>query len=242
MISFTVVPDAPAVCRATADRFVELATRAIDERGVFRVSLSGGGTPRQVYPLLLEPVRRDAIDWGSVEFFWGDERPVPPDHPDSNFGLAYGAFISQLRGVRPERIHRMPAEAADLEAAALGYESELRLAFGSRADEPPVFDLVWLGMGPDGHTASLFPGSPALEERERWVVAPWVKALDTWRMTLTLPVINAARSVIIGVYGANKADALRAIRGGRSDLPAARVIGERVEWIVDAAAAGAEAA
>ena len=241
MTRFTIVPDAEDVCRTTADRFVELASEAIEERGIFRVALSGGSTPKRVYPLLLEPQRRDAVDWSRVEFFWGDERAVPPDHPESNFGVAWSAFISQLPGVRQDRVHRMPAEADDLDGAAIGYETELRLAFDARGDEPPVFDLVWLGMGPDGHTASLFPGSTALEEDERWVVATWAPALETWRMTLTLPVINAARMVILGVFGANKAEAIRRIRAGSSDLPASRVAGGQVEWIVDAAAVGAAA-
>jgi 6-phosphogluconolactonase len=237
---FTVVADAAAVCLATADRFIEVATAAIAERGVFRVALSGGGTPRNVYPLLLEAARRDAVDWGKAEFFWGDERAVPPDHPDSNFGLAYSSFISHLPGVRQDAVHRMPAEADDLDAAALGYESELRLAFGARGDVPPAFDLVWLGMGPDGHTASLFPGSPAVEERDRWVIATWAEPMSAWRMTLTLPVLNAGRVVLVAVYGANKVDALREIRSGSSELPAARVTGEQVEWIIDAAAADGE--
>jgi 6-phosphogluconolactonase len=235
---FTVLPDPATVAEAAADRFVTAATAAIDARGVFRVALSGGGTPKKVYPLLLEPVRRDTVDWGAVEFFWGDERTVPPDHPESNFGVAYGMFISQLPNVRPDRIHRMPAEAPDLDAAALSYESELRLSFGARGDEPPAFDLIWLGMGPDGHTASLFPGSAGLDESERWVIANYAPSQEAWRMTLTFPVLGAGREVIFVVTGADKADALREIRAGRSDLPAARVDGEHVEWIVDAAAAG----
>ena len=238
MTSFTVLRDAATVAEATADRFVTAARTAIDERGVFRVALSGGSTPKHVYPLLLEPARRDAVDWEAVEFFWGDERAVPPDHPESNFGVAYGMLISQLPDVRPDRIHRMPAEAPDLDAAALTYESELRLAFGARGDEPPAFDLIWLGMGPDGHTASLFPGSAGLEERRRWVIANFAPAQDAWRMTLTFPVLNAGRGVLFVVTGADKADALREIRAGGSDLPAAHVDGEQVEWIVDAAAAG----
>jgi 6-phosphogluconolactonase len=191
-----------------------------------------------VYPFLLEPERRDAVDWSRVEFFWGDERSVPPDHPESNFGVAYGTLISQLPGVRQDRIHRMPAEAPDLDAAALSYETELRLAFDARGTEPPAFDLIWLGMGPDGHTASLFPGSKALDETERWVVANWAPHQETWRMTLTFPVLNAGRAVLFAVEGANKADAIREIRSGGSDLPAARVDGPQVEWIIDAAAAG----
>ena len=238
MTSFEVLDGPSDVARATADRFVAAALDAIEQRGIFRVALSGGGTPKQVYPLLLEPQRRDKVDWGSVDFFWGDERAVPPDHPESNFGVAYGMLISQLPDVRPDRIHRMPAEAQDLDAAALSYESELRLAFAARGDEPPSFDLVWLGMGPDGHTASLFPGSPAVDETKRWVVAAWAPAQEAWRMTLTFGVLNAARHVIFVVTGADKADALRETCTGSSDLPAARVDGAQVEWIVDAAAAG----
>jgi 6-phosphogluconolactonase len=240
MTRFTVLPDPSAVAIATADRFVRAARSAIDRNGVFRVALSGGETPKQVYPLLLEPARRDPVDWSQVEFFWGDERAVPPDHPDSNFGAAYQALIAQLPDVRPDRVHRMPAEAPDIDAAALSHESELRLAFGARGSEPPAFDLVWLGMGADGHTASLFPGSLALAEAERWVVGNWVRSLETWRMTLTYPVLNAGRTVIFAVTGADKADALRAIRAGGSGLPAEAVAGRRVEWIIDVAAAGEE--
>lgn len=238
MTSFTVLRDPATVAEATADRFVTAARTAIVERGVFQVALSGGSTPKRVYPLLLEPPRRDAVDWRAVEFFWGDERAVPPDHPESNFGVAYGMLISQLPDVRPDRIHRMPAEAADLDAAALTYESELRLAFGARGDEPPAFDLIWLGMGPDGHTASLFPGSTGLEERRRWVIANYAPSQDAWRMTLTFPVLNAAREILFVVTGADKAEALGEIRAGGSDLPAAHVDGDQAEWIVDAAAAG----
>ncbi|MGH2402283.1 MAG: 6-phosphogluconolactonase [Candidatus Limnocylindria bacterium] len=238
MTSFTVLQDPATVAEVTADRFVSAARAAIDERGIFRVALSGGGTPKQVYPLLLEPPRRDAVDWGAVEFFWGDERAVPPDHPDSNFGVAYGMLISQLPGVRPDRIHRMPAEAPDIDAAALSHESELRLAFGARGDDPPAFDLIWLGMGPDGHTASLFPGSDGLDEDERWVIGNFAPSQDAWRMTLTFPVLNAGRDVLFVVTGPDKADALREIRAGGSSLPAARVRGGQVEWLIDAAAAG----
>jgi 6-phosphogluconolactonase len=197
-----------------------------------------------VYPMILELHRRDAVDWSRVEFFWGDERTVPPDDPESNFGVAYQMLISQLPNVRPDRIHRMPAEAQDLEAAALSYESEIRLAFNARGDEPPAFDFIWLGMGPDGHCASLFPGSTALDETERWAVANWAPFPQAWRMTLTFPVLNAARRVVFAVEGANKVDALQAIRDGGSGLPAERVAGDQVEWLVDAAAAGetAEAA
>lgn len=235
-----VFPDAAAVCAAMADRFVTSAAAAIDERGTFRVAMSGGGTPKTVYPMILEPRRRDTVDWSRVEFFWGDERAVPPDDPESNFGVAYRMLITQLPDVRPELIHRMPAEAPDMDAAALAYESELRLAAGARGDEAPELDFIWLGMGPDGHTASLFPGSTAIDETERAVVATWAPYPRAWRMTLTYPVLDAAREVVFAVEGANKADALRAIRAGGSGLPAERVAGDHVEWLVDAAAAAGE--
>ncbi len=238
MTRYTVLADPAAVAEATADRFISAAADSIAERGVFRVALSGGSTPKQVYPLLLEPGRRDAVDWGAVEFFWGDERSVPPDHPESNFGVAYRMLISHLPGVRPDRVHRMPAEAADLDAAALSYESEIRLAFGARGDDAPAFDLIWLGMGPDGHTASLFPGSDGVDERQRWVIGNWAPSQETWRMTLTFPVIGAARSVIVVATGADKTDAYRDIRSGESSLPCSRVMGDEVEWIVDEALAG----
>jgi 6-phosphogluconolactonase len=234
---FVVLPDKDAVSVEAADRFIAAARAAVDDRGTFRVDLSGGTTPNMIYPLLASAPRVGRVDWSRVEFFWGDERCVPPDHPDSNFGNAYRMFISRLPGVRPELIHRMPAEASDLEAAALTYEGELRLAFDAR-EGPPAFDLMWLGMGPDGHTASLFPGTQALREKERWCMPNWVAAGNMWRMTLTLPVINAAREVNFLVSGENKARAVAHVRSGRSRLPAARVHAASVTWLLDAPAAG----
>ena len=237
MTDLEVRDSADAVAREAANRIVVIVGDAIERRGVARVALSGGSTPKRVYPLLLEPARRDAIDWSAVELFWGDERAVPPDHPESNFGVAYGMLISHLPGVRPERVHRMQAEASDLDGAALAYETELRLAFGARGDAPPAFDLIWLGMGADGHTASLFPGSAALGETRRWAVANWAPAQEAWRMTLTFPVLNAARETIFVVTGADKAEALARVRAGDAELPAGRIAGSGVHWIVDAAAA-----
>jgi len=237
-VQFTVRRSVAEAAATTADRFVDAARRAFDERGRFYVALSGGSTPKQVYPLLASPPRRDAVDWSRVEFFWGDERAVPPDHPESNFGVAYQMLLANLAHVRPEAIHRMPAEARDLDAAALAYEAEMRLTFELRGTKPPSFDLIWLGMGPDGHVASLFPGTAGLDERERWVIANWVPSLKAWRMSLTFPVLNAAREEIVVTTGSAKADALRRVRGGDSDLPAARLRPSRLEWIVDAAASG----
>ena len=234
---FTVLADPDAVAEAAADRFVASAREAIAARDLFRVALSGGSTPKAVYPRLLEPARRDTVDWSRVEFFWGDERAVPPDDPESNFGVAYRMLLTKLPDIRPDRIHRMQAEAQDIDAAALAYEAELRLSFRVIGGEPPAFDLIWLGMGPDGHTASLFPGSEALGETTRWVVGNWAPAPATWRMTLTYPVLNAGREVLFVVTGADKAAPLARIRAGGSGLPAEQVRASAVEWLVDEAAA-----
>ena len=237
-----VLADPAAVAAATADRVVAAARNAIRRRGVFRLALSGGATPLLAYPLLVAPPRVDAVDWSRVEFFWGDERAVPPDDPESNYGLARRLLLDDLPGVRAGSLHRMPADAPDREAAALRYEAELGRAFGLAPGGPrrPRFDLIWLGMGPDGHTASLFPEASVLSERGRWVAlatAPKASPVAA-RMTFTLPLINAARAVLFVVAGADKAAALRSIRAGSRDLPAARVRAASTLWLLDAAAAG----
>jgi 6-phosphogluconolactonase len=235
---FLVLPDVPSVAAATADRVIAAGRDAIRRRGRFMFALSGGSTPLAVCPLLVVPPRVGQVDWSRVEFFFVDERAVPPDHPDSNYASERAALLDHLPGVQPHQIHRMPADAADLDAAARAHEAELREAFGIRDDRPPAFDLIWLGMGEDGHTASLFPGSKGLDVTDRWVIANWAPGPATWRMTLTFPVLNAAREAMFVVLGADKAPAVRAIRAGRTDLPAARVDARRTIWIVEAAAAG----
>jgi 6-phosphogluconolactonase len=242
---FTVLPTPASVAEAAADRIVAVARNAIRRRGRFVVALSGGSAPRLVYPLLATQPRRDAIDWSRVEFFWGDERAVPPDDPESNFGLARNLLLDHLPKVRPASVHRMPADDPDREAAAVRYETELGRTFelqpgGSRR---PRLDLIWLGMGPDGHTASLFPGSGVLAERTRWVApaaAPKTSPIAA-RMTFTLPLINAARAVLFVAAGADKAAAVRSIRSGSRELPAARVRSTSTLWLLDALAAGAAA-
>jgi 6-phosphogluconolactonase len=239
-----VLPTPEAVAEAAANRIVAAARNAIRRRGRFRIALSGGSTPWAVYALLSTPPRVAAVDWSRVEFFWGDERCVPPNHPESNYGVARELLLDHLPAVKEGAIHRMPADLPDHEREAQRYQAELARAFGASpgAARPPAFDLVWLGMGRDGHTASLFPGSPALEERRRWVVASRAPAPAAWRMTLTLPIINAARSVLFVVTGADKARPLSAARSGLDDLPAARVHARSTLWLVDAAAAGTELA
>jgi 6-phosphogluconolactonase len=235
-----VLPTPDAVAEAAADRIVAAARNAIRRRGTFRIALAGGSTPRPVYALLVAPPRVAAVDWSRVEFFWDDERSVPPDHPESNYGVARGLLLDRLPGVKKGAIHRMSAEAPDRERKAQDYQAEIARAFGIApgAAHPPAFDLVWLGMGRDGHAASLFPGSTALEERRRWVVATWAPAPAAWRMTLTLPIINAARSVLFVVTGADKAAPLASMRSGSRDLPASRIATRRTLWLVDEQTAG----
>lgn len=235
-----VLPTSTAVAEAAADRVVRVARNAIRRRGRFCVALSGGATPRATCDLLALAPRIHAVDWSRVEFFWGDERAVPPDHPDSNFGAAKAQLLDHLPGIRPDAIHRMTADNRDLDAAAQRYEHEIARVFGVApgAPRPPAFDLIWLGMGADGHTASLFPGSTALGERRRWVVATWAPALAAWRMTLTQPLINAARSVLFVVTGPDKAPAMRSIESGSRELPAARIRARSTLFLVDAPAAG----
>lgn len=235
-----VLPTSEALAAAAADRIVAAARNAIRRRGRFRIALSGGSTPRPVYALLCAAPRAGAVDWSRVDVFWGDERSVPPDHPESNYGVARELLLERLPGVRKGALHRMPADAADRDRAARRYEAEIARAFGISPDapRPPAFDLVWLGMGPDGHTASLFPDSTALAERQRWTVATWAPAAAMWRMTFTLPIINAARIALFVVSGADKAGAVRSIRSGSRVLPAARVHARSTLWLVDARAAG----
>jgi len=203
---------------------------------VFAIALAGGDTPRRTY----ERLAADAsVDWPRVEFFWGDERAVPPDHPDSNFRMADRALLRPL-GIDPRRIHRMAAERDDLAAAARDYEAELAKVCGEPGG-PPRLDLVLLGMGADGHTASLFPRTSALSESRRWVVANEVPQLATRRLTITFPLIEHARSVIVLVAGESKAPALAQVLQGPPDrerLPSQRLRAlASVEWLVDTAAA-----
>ncbi|MEO8251434.1 MAG: 6-phosphogluconolactonase [Chloroflexota bacterium] len=237
---FVVLPTPAAVAEAAADRLVAAARNAIRRRGRFMLALSGGSTPPAVYALLVEPSRAAAVDWSQVEFLWGDERDCPPDDPQSNFGVARSLLLDRLPGVRPAAIHRMPADAEDRDAAASAYQAEIARVFGVPPDSPrpPAFDLIWLGMGRDGHTASLFPGCSALAERRRWVAATWAPALGVWRMTFTLPLINAARAVMFVATGADKAAPLRSIRSGSRELPSALVRARSTLWLVDAAAVG----
>ena len=227
-----------------AEEFVRQAGEAARTRGAFSVALAGGSTPKALYALLSaesgSPFRA-RVPWETTHFFWGDERHVPPDHPDSNYRMAHKAMLSRVP-VPPQHVHRIQAENPDAGRAAAEYAEDLRQFFRPAAGQFPRFDLVLLGMGPDGHTASLFPGTAAVREQNALVAAPWVEKLRTHRITLTPPVLNSATCVVFLVSGAEKAEALQQVlQGGYQPdrLPAQliRPTSGRVLWLVDRAAA-----
>jgi 6-phosphogluconolactonase len=233
--------DLDSLSRAAADEFTAIAQAAIAARGVFHVALSGGSTPKRLFTLLAQRGPA-ALPWDRIELWWGDERTVPPDHADSNYRMTREALIEPL-GLAASRVHRIAAE-TDPAAAAADYERQLVDALGA----PPIFDLVLLGMGSDGHTASLFPESPGLDETARWVIANPVDSPLTHgpatRITLTAPAINAARHIRFLVAGSDKATSLAQVLEGPnnpkrypSQLIARR--GGDVAWLVDTAAAAA---
>lgn len=218
--------------------FTDAAAAAIRERGRFTVALSGGGTPRPVYTRLASPEFRERADWSRVQVFFGDERCVPPDDSRSNYRMARETLFD-LVTIPPANVHRMHGE-DDPAQAALRYEQELAQTF--RTPHFPPFDLVLLGLGDNGHTASLFPGTAVLRERERWAVAQYVEVAGMWRVTLTAPLINAARKVVFLVEGVAKAEMLFNVQHGpyQPDVWPAQMIdptnGE-LHWVLDAGAA-----
>ena len=239
-----VVADAGALTRAAAEEFAHRAEEAVRKAGCFTLALSGGSTPKALFRLLADGADasfRGRVPWDRLQIFWGDERHVPPDHPDSNYRMAYETLLSRVP-VPAENIHRIQAEDPDANSVAESYETTLRQFFGVQEGQLPRFDLILLGMGPDGHTASLFPETPALHERERLVVAQWIATFQTHRITLTPPVLNNAASIIFLVSGEEKAEALRAVLQGRHQpdrFPAqlVRPTHGRLLWLVDKMAA-----
>jgi 6-phosphogluconolactonase len=225
---------------AAAEEVVRAAKESVGARGRFTIALSGGSTPKNLFNLLATNART-SLPWERTFFFWGDERHVPPTHPDSNYRMANEIMLSKIP-VAPENIFRVPAENPDAAAAAEAYEQTLRKFFQLEAGPFPVFDMILLGMGPDGHTASLFPGTAGLQEKSRLVIANWVDKLKASRITLTLPVLNAGRCVAFLVSGTDKADALHAVLEG--DAPGEQYPSKLVRptqgkliWLVDRAAA-----
>lgn len=239
-----VYPDADALTLAAALDFVLLAQAAVAERGVFTVALSGGSTPKRLFTMLADEAGGAlAAPWEHIHCFFGDERHVGPEHADSNYRMANEALLSRI-AIPAENIHRIHAENPDAAQAAADYEAELRAFFEPRGlvlNGFPRFDLIMLGMGPDGHTASLFPGSSALEEKQRWVVSTWVEKFKTDRITLTYPAINHAAKIALFVAGADKAPMIHEVLTEYKDAPrypvqfVQPVDGEKL-WLLDSAA------
>jgi 6-phosphogluconolactonase len=224
--------------QAAAEEFVNLAAGALQMDGRFSVVLSGGSTPKTLYQLLASGAFPQ-LPWDKTYLFFGDERHVPPDHPDSNYRMANEAMLSKVP-IPAANVFRIPAEMKDADAAASTYEQTLRSFFGLRPGEFPRFDLILLGLGPDGHTASLFPGTSALNQTRRLVVANWVEEFKTHRLTFTYPVLNNAAYVMFLVSGPDKAGILREVlEDPQADLPSQKVRPSNgpLAWMVDRAAA-----
>jgi 6-phosphogluconolactonase len=236
----TVCRDVDELNREAAAQFIALARDAIVQSRRFTVALSGGLTPKALYSLLASAEYREKIDWPWVHLFWGDERCVPPDHPESNFRMTREALLARVH-LPAENIHRMTGEIEPGQAAA-AYEAELQKFFGLAGGDVPRFDLIFLGLGEDGHTASLFPGSTALEEKDRLVATAYVDRLQAHRLTLTLPVINAAAQVTFLVAGQNKVGIVKELLGSdgsTANYPAAKInpLDGRLTWLIAADAA-----
>jgi 6-phosphogluconolactonase len=227
--------DSAALARYVAEWITSAALAA---RNTFRISLSGGSTPKKLYGLLASDEFRPRFPWHLVSWYWGDERFVPYDHPDSNYRMTREAMFDKAP-VPPENIHPVPVDGS-AEDAARRYEALLQKIYGATSFDPnrPLFDVTLLGLGADGHTASLLPGEPVLEERKHWVAAVSHGRPEV-RITMTYPAIESSRRVAFLVTGQEKAPIVRAIRGGDSNVPAARVepVGE-LFWFMDKAAAG----
>lgn len=238
-----VARNAQELSRLAAEHVVRFAVEAVREKGLFTVALAGGSTPVSLYSLLAscgEPFRAQ-LPWDRLHFFWGDERHVPPAHPDSNYRMAWEEMLSGVP-VPSENIHRIKSENAVAARAADDYEETLREFFRLTEGQLPRFDLILLGIGPDAHIASIFPGSHLINEKSRIVVAPWVDKLKSSRITLTPSVLNNAAAVIVLVTGSEKAKALQEVLEGDYQperFPAQLIKANRgrVLWIVDQQAA-----
>ena len=224
-----------------AQKFSDMTKEAIARSGRMTVALAGGSTPKALYELISQEPYRSKIDWNKLFVFWGDERHVPPDHQDSNYRMSHESLLSKVPVVS-DQVFRIEGEASNAGEAAQSYEEALRKVFSSSGKEVPMFDLILLGMGPDGHTASLFPGTDVVHESSRWVAAPWVEKFQTHRVTLTPVVINSARRVMFLVAGKDKAEALHAVLEGPSQpdvypSQVVRPVAGELLWLVDDEAA-----
>jgi len=238
-----ILADGAAIAERAAQEFVQAAAEAVRIKGSFNVALAGGSTPKALYSLLVnDPALRSQVPWDKMHLFFGDERHVAPDHPDSNFRMALEAMISKSP-LKPEQVTRIKGEYPDADEAALEYEKALREYFKLKAEEYPRFDLVLAGMGNEGHTLSLFPGTTALRDNGRLVVRTWVGKLYTERITCTAPVANNSAAVLFMIAGADKAPALKAVLEGPYEpeqLPSQLIkpANGKLIFLIDSAAGG----
>jgi 6-phosphogluconolactonase len=232
------------LARTAAEECVRLALEAVETRGCFSIALAGGSTPKRLYALLAseqEDAFRARFPWKDTHFFWGDERHVPPGHAESNYCMAFETMLSKVPAP-PSQIHRIEGENTDASQAAEHYEQDLLRHFQLKQGARPRFDLVLLGMGPDGHTASLFPGTEVLDEQTRLAAAVWVPKFQASRITLTVPLLNQAANILFLVSGTDKAEALRAVLHGEFQpqrYPAQLIqpVQGSLQWLVDRGAA-----
>jgi 6-phosphogluconolactonase len=234
-----VVPDAPALFEAAAEIFVQAAAEAIEKYKRFTVAMSGGSTPKALYELLATAPWRDQVDWSKTHFFWGDERWVPSTDKNSNYRMTLEALLSKV-SVPAENVHRIETDSGDPQTSAAKYEAEIRKVFGAR----PQFDLILLGLGTNGHTASLFPHCASLDVRDRLVAAEYIDEVKMTRITFTVPLINDAHSIVFLLSGHDKASVLQEVLRGPHDpqrLPSQLIEATDGEltWLADAAAASA---
>ncbi|HLZ63614.1 MAG TPA: 6-phosphogluconolactonase [Ktedonosporobacter sp.] len=239
-MNIAIYPDADALSHAAAQYVVQIANESIVTHGRFTLALAGGNTPKKLYGLLASEPYSSQINWALVEVFWSDERCVPPESEDSNYHLAQEVLLSKVP-IPASQIHRMPADEPDRDAASLAYTHEMQRVFGT--NQVPGFDLIQLGMGPEGHTASLFPHQPSLHEQQRLVMPVTVPKPPPARLTFTPPILNAAVHVLFLVTGADKEDAVKAVLEGEyqpDEWPSQIVRPTRgeVTWMFDPAAAG----
>jgi 6-phosphogluconolactonase len=242
-----ILPDAAAIARRAAERIIESAAAAVKERGVFTISLAGGSTPKALYTLLAtDPAFKSKMPWDKTQFFFGDERHVPPDDSESNFRMANESMLSEL-SLKPEQVIRIKAEYEDAEKAAKEYEQTLRSWFKLSDGQLPRFDVLLLGMGDEGHTLSLFPGTKALHDNGRLVMSNWVGKFFTTRITITAPVANNSALAIFMITKADKALALKAVLEGPYEpeqLPSQLIQPKngKLLWLLDPTAASKLAA
>lgn len=244
MTTVQIYPDAQRLAQAAAERFVEIAENTIRTHGAFSVALSGGSTPQSLYHILATEPYSERIDWANVQVFWGDERCVPPDHPDSNYLHAKETLLDHVP-IPEANIHRIQGELPPEQAADAYEETLLRYFSALKSDEErdnARFDLALLGMGDDGHTASLFPGTAAIHENTRWVTALYVDKLATWRVTLTPAILNRAANIIFLVSGQAKSYTLEKVIYGsyQPDRYPSQVIHPEegtLAWMIDEGAA-----